>query len=132
MARIIIADDDDIVGEIVSETLISGGHACGVLTDGEDALKVIRARRPDLVILDCNMPGLNGILVLRELRSSAEFWDLPVLVLTARTGRADSDLIYFEGASDYMSKPFDPQELLFRVNEMLAKQASRSSSSPPR
>lgn len=77
------------------------------------------------------MPGLNGMLVLRELRGSIEFCDLPVLVLTARTSEADVGLIFQEGASDYLKKPFDPQELLFRVDELLAAKAkydgSRSS-----
>lgn len=121
MARIIIADDDELVGEIACDVLIAGGHAAGVLTDGKDALNAIRAKHPDLVILDCNMPGLNGLLVLRELRNSAEFCDLPVLVLTGRTSGKDVDLGYYEGADDYMTKPFEPAELLFRVNELLAK-----------
>jgi DNA-binding response OmpR family regulator len=126
MARIIIADDDEIVGEIACEVLIAGGHAAGTLPDGKDALNAIRAKRPDLVILDCNMPGLSGLLVLRELRNSVEFYDLPVLLLTGRTGGKDVDLGYFEGADDYMTKPFEPAELLFRVDELLARKGKTS------
>ncbi|WBH15327.1 response regulator transcription factor [Sphingomonas radiodurans] len=126
MARIIIAEDDEIVGEIACEALIAGGHAAGVLPDGRDALNAIRARQPDLVILDCNMPGLSGLLVLRELRNSIEFCELPVLLLTGRTSGKDVDLGYYEGADDYMTKPFDPAELLFRVDELLAKKAKTS------
>lgn len=120
MARIIIADDDDIVGEIAREALIANGHAAGVLTNGRDALAVIKARKPDLVILDCNMPELNGLLVLRELRNSIEFCRLPVIILTGRTGARDVELAHYEGADDYMKKPFDPDELIFRVEELLA------------
>ncbi len=121
MARIIIADDDEIIGEIACEALLKRGHAAGVITNGRDALQVIRARKPDLVILDCNMPEMNGLLVLRELRQSTEFCNLPVLVLTARRSDKDMDLAYHQGASDYMKKPFDPAELVMRVEDLLAK-----------
>lgn len=123
MARIIIADDDEIVGQIACDALMSGGHVAGLVTDGREALKVIRAKKPDLIILDCNMPGLNGLLVLRELRNTIEFCNLPVLVLTGRTSDKDAELAHFEGADDYMTKPFDPDELLFRVDELLAAKA---------
>lgn len=125
MARIIIADDDEIIGEIAYDALVAGGHAVGILTDGMDALNTIRAKRPHLVILDCNMPGLNGLLVLRELRNSMDFCHLPVLVLTARTSEQDVEIIYHEGADDYMRKPFDPQELLFRVDQLLERKAKK-------
>ena len=129
MARIIIADDDEIIGEIACEALLARGHATGVITNGRDALQVIRARKPDLVIMDCNMPEMNGLLVLRELRQSAEFCELPVLVLTGRRSDKDEDLAYHQGASDYMRKPFDPAELVVRVEDLLAK---RPQPKPPR
>lgn len=119
MARILIAEDDEIVGDIVRDALISAGHGVGVLDNGKDALQTIVARRPDLVILDCNMPELGGMLVLRELRKLPDFFDLPVLILTGRQSRKDSDLAYFEGADDYMTKPFDPEEVVFRVEQLL-------------
>lgn len=121
MARIIIAEDDEIVGQIACEALIAGGHVAGVVPNGRDALRVIMARRPDLVILDCNMPEMSGLLVLRELRQSPEFCDLPVLILTARRSDKDVDLAYFEGANDYLKKPFEAAELVFRVDELLPK-----------
>jgi len=60
MARIIIADDDELVGEIARDALIAAGHGAGLVKDGAEALRVIKARRPDLVILDCNMPELSA------------------------------------------------------------------------
>jgi len=119
MARIIMADDDEIVGEVASEALIAAGHAVGLLGNGADALKVIRARRPDLVILDCNMPEMSGLLVLRQMRDSVDLCDTPVLMLTGRQGARDSEIAFYEGANDYMKKPFDPDELVFRVNQLL-------------
>lgn len=121
MARIIIADDDEIVGEIACQALLDAGHAAGAVTDGCEALRIVRARKPDLLVLDCNMPGMNGLLVLDELRKSTEFSDLPVLVLTGRTSEQDENLAHFYGANDYMRKPFDPVQLAFRVDQLLAK-----------
>ena len=126
MARIIMADDDEIVGEVVSEALLAAGHAVGLLDNGADALKVIRARRPDLVILDCNMPELSGLLVLRQMRDSVDLCETPVLMLTGRRSDRDSEIAYYEGADDYMKKPFDPDELVFRVNQLLERKASRT------
>ncbi|HEX8388749.1 MAG TPA: response regulator transcription factor [Sphingomonas sp.] len=126
MARIIIAEDDEIVGEIARDALIAGGHGVGLLTNGKDALGVIQARRPDLVILDCNMPDLSGLLVLREMRNSQTLCDIPVLMLTGRRSERDVELAMYEGASDYMKKPFDADELLFRVDELLARPRAAS------
>jgi len=121
MARIIIADDDDIVGEIARDALIAAGHGAGLLPDGAEAFAVIKARRPDLVILDCNMPGLSGVLLVQELRKMPDFARLPVLMLTGRQGQRDEEIARFAGADDYMKKPFDPDELVFRVEQLLAK-----------
>lgn len=121
MARIIIAEDDEIVGEIARDALIAAGHAAAVLASGKEALRVIKARHPDLVILDCNMPDLNGLLVLREMRNSAALCDIPVLVVTSRQSERDVELAMYQGANDYMKKPFDPVELVFRVENLLAR-----------
>lgn len=125
MARIIVADDDELLGEIARDALIDGGHAAALLTNGADALKVIKARIPDLVVLDCNMPDLSGLLVLREMRNTLELCEVPVLILTGRQSERDVELAMYAGADDYMKKPFDPDELLFRVDELLAKQQKR-------
>jgi len=121
MARIIIADDDEIIGAVARDALIAAGHGAGLVTDGAQALRVIKQRRPDLVVLDCNMPGLSGVLLVQELRKIPEFANLPVLMLTGRRGSRDEELARFAGANDYMRKPFDPEEFAFRVEELLTK-----------
>ena len=121
MARIIVAEDDDIVSDIVREALTNAGHVVGVLDNGADALRAIQLKKPDLVILDCTMPELSGLLVLREMRTSSTVYDTPVLVLTGRQGARDIELAYNQGADDYMKKPFDPDELVFRVEDLLEK-----------
>jgi len=125
MARIIIAEDDEIVSDIVREALTHAGHVVGVLSNGADALRAIQVKKPDLVILDCNMPNLNGLLVLREIRNSEDLYETPVLVLTGRQSSRDVDLAYNQGADDYMKKPFDAEELVFRVEELLSNPKGR-------
>ena len=127
MARIIIADDDEIMGEIARDALVASGHGAGLVTDGAEALRVVKARRPDLLVLDCNMPEMSGVLVLRELRKMPEFYDLPVMMLTGRRSRQDEELALFAGADEYVKKPFDPDEFVFRVEELLAKRQTSAS-----
>ena len=127
MARIIVAEDDDIVGDIVREVLTKAGHVVGVLGNGADALRAIQLKEPDLVILDCTMPELSGLIVLREMRTSSTLYDTPVLVLTGRQGARDVELAYNQGADDYMKKPFDPDELVFRVEDLLEKRKAKRS-----
>lgn len=120
MARIIIADDDEIIGEIARDALIASGHGAGLVADGAEALRVVKARRPDLLILDCNMPEMSGVIVLRELRNTPALCDLPVMMLTGRRSTQDEDLAMYIGADAYVRKPFDPDELVFKVEELLA------------
>ncbi len=124
MARIIVAEDDDLVSDIVREVLTKEGHLVGVVDNGADALRAIQLKKPDLVILDCMMPELSGLIVLREMRTSSTVYDTPVLVLTGRQGARDVELAYSQGADDYMKKPFDPDELVFRVEELLEKRSA--------
>lgn len=119
MARIILADDDEIIAELVTDAFMAAGHAVGWLKDGRSALDIIKRRRPDLVILDCNMPEMSGVTVLRELRKSPVLFNLPVLMLTGRQGNADEDIARFEGADDYVRKPFDPAVLVGRAEALM-------------
>jgi DNA-binding response OmpR family regulator len=121
VARIIIADDDEIVGGVARDALLARGHGVGLVADGTTALRVVKARRPDLLILDCNMPGMSGVLVLREIRNTLALCDLPVMMLTGRRGTQDEDLAMFAGADAYVKKPFDPEEFAFKVEELLAR-----------
>ncbi len=120
MARIIIAEDDVVMGEIARDALLAHGHGVGLVTNGADALRVVRGRRPDLLILDCNMPEMSGMVVLRELRNSPALCNLPVMMLTGRRSAQDVELAMFAGADAYLKKPFDPEELAFKVEELLA------------
>ncbi len=119
MGRIILADDDELVASLVYDAFIAAGHAVGWLKDGRSALDLVHRRRPDLLILDCNMPEMSGILVLRELRASPALFDLPVLMLTGRQSERDEEIVRFEGANDYIRKPFDPVVLVGRAEALM-------------
>ena len=119
MARIIIADDDELVVDVVRACLEQRGHIVGALPDGENLLDVVQFKQPDLVILDCMMPGISGIEALRSLRASASAFATPVLMLTSRRGQADEAIAVRAGADDYLGKPFDRDQLVARVEALL-------------
>lgn len=126
MARIIIADDDDFFVDLVRAALEAEGHVVGALPDGETVCKVVEVKRPDLLILDCTMPGKTGIAALREIRVSRRIgYHLPVLVLTGRTAAADETIAYQAGADDYLRKPVDPDQLIVRVEALLESTHAR-------
>lgn len=125
MARILIADDDELIAELASEVLIDVGHACGWVTNAEEAWEVAHKRRPDILLLDQDMPGMSGVTLLRKLRGSPQFYDLPVVMFTAMAGAEDEAQAIYAGAQDYIRKPFDPAQLVTRVARVLAKRGSR-------
>lgn len=119
MGTIILAEDDELVAAVVIDALMSAGHAVGWLADGASALAIIKQRPPDLVILDCNMPQLGGIHVLREMRRIDRLHRVPVLMLTSRRSAHDEHIARFAGASDYLRKPFDAIELVDRAEDLM-------------
>lgn len=119
MARIILAEDDDIVASIVTTALMDAGHAVGRLPNGREALKVIESRPPALAILDWDMPEMTGAEVLRSMRINPDLAHVPVLMLTAFDG--NEGIAYYDGVQDYMTKPFDPDELVVRVETLLKR-----------
>ena len=124
MALVLLIDDDPLVADVVSASLGRGGHTVGVLNDGQGALNVIEFKRPAVVLLDCAMPGLPGIEVLRQIRSSRVCFDVPVLMLTARSQGTDRDIAMRAGATGFMIKPFEGVRLLMRVDEMIGDRVS--------
>lgn len=117
MANILVADDDDLLGELVRFKLEAAGHDVTILENGAGALDAARGGGFDLVVLDAMMPIMSGVDVLRSL--SAEQPDLPVLMLTSRKTQADVVAALNAGARDYLTKPFIPDELVARVTAIL-------------
>jgi two-component system, OmpR family, alkaline phosphatase synthesis response regulator PhoP len=112
MARILVAEDDAKQAELVRMYLEREGHAVSVVRDGRTALEQARQKRPDIVVLDVMMPGMDGYQVLELLRREHSELALKVVMLTARTSDADIWHGWTAGVDYYMSKPFDPEELL--------------------
>jgi DNA-binding response OmpR family regulator len=125
MARILIADDDELISELASEVLINAGHACGWVTSADAAWICVQRKRPDILLLDHAMPGESGMTLLRRLRRSGGLYDLPVIMFTAMNGTQDEAQAIFAGAQDFIRKPFDPADLVRRVNRMLNLRAGR-------
>ncbi|MEO6198406.1 MAG: response regulator transcription factor [Sphingomicrobium sp.] len=125
VARIIIADDDELIVDMVRSVLEKCGHIVGALPDGNAVRDVLEFKQPDLLILDCGMPGKDGLAALREVRNSAKSYNIPVLMLTGRVADSDEWIAYQAGADDYLRKPFDPDQLVVRVDALLNPPARR-------
>ena len=120
--HILIVEDETALAEAVAHILRKAGHSADRVADGQSALDYIRAGAYDLVLLDIMLPRLDGLSVLRQMRS--EGVQTPVLMLTARTTVPDKVAGLNAGADDYLTKPFDPEELLARVSAMTRRKGA--------
>ncbi|HVS50195.1 MAG TPA: response regulator transcription factor [Candidatus Dormibacteraeota bacterium] len=118
MATILVVDDEPRIVQLVRDYLEHGGFTVLVASDGPAALRSARTGRPDLVILDLGLPGLDGLDVARTLRRDGE---VPIIMLTARTEESDKLVGLELGADDYLTKPFSPKELVARVRAVLRR-----------
>jgi DNA-binding response OmpR family regulator len=118
MASVLVVDDDPTVREVVCSYLRADGYDVSEADDGETALAMIRDRRPDLLVLDVMLPGVDGLEVCRKIRAST---DLPVILLTALGSEEDRVVGLELGADDYLTKPFSPRELVLRVGSVLRR-----------
>ena len=126
---VLVVDDEPAIVRLVRAKLQSDGRAVITAGSGEEALKVLEDERPDLIVLDVMMPGIDGFETLRRIRTGAFSNQVPVIMLTARASDADRLKGLNAGADDYMSKPFNPDELAARVTAVLRR---RPAPSPPR
>lgn len=123
MANVLIVEDEKNMQDIIVEYIQRGGHTCFTADDGVDALMVLKNNPMDLIILDIMMPHLDGFSVCKIAR---EMSNMPIIMLTAKSGEDDKLKGYEYGADDYMTKPFSPRVLLAKTNALLR----RSSSAP--
>ena len=130
MGRIILAEDDPIMGEMVSERLFQAGHAVGWLRDGGSALDAMRFRAPHLAILDQKMPVLHGGAVLQQMRIDPDLAMVPVMMLTSVAGEQDQKIAFYEGADEYLTKPVDLDRMVLVAEHLMNNRFRRTSGIP--
>ena len=121
MARILVADDDVDIRELVEFKLSTMGHEIVAVADGAAAVDACRAERPDLCVLDVMMPVVSGLDAMRTIRADPDLAGVPVILLTARAQDSDVETGFDSGADDYITKPFSPRDLASRVEALLAR-----------
>ncbi|HET9848217.1 MAG TPA: response regulator transcription factor [Candidatus Dormibacteraeota bacterium] len=118
LKTILVVDDEPQIVRLVRDYLEHGGFKVVTASDGPSALRTVSTLRPDLVILDLGLPGVDGLDVTRSLRRNGE---VPIIMLTARTDESDKLVGLELGADDYVTKPFSPKELVARVRSVLRR-----------
>ena len=118
MTKILVIDDEPSITNLVSAYLKPEGYEVFIASDGNSGLKAARAFKPDLIILDIMLPGMDGIELLSRLRRESEVY---VIMLTAKTEETDKIVGLSVGADDYVTKPFSPRELVARVKAAMRR-----------
>ncbi len=121
MTQVLVADDDPDILELVRYKLNQAGYEVTTVGNGKDALEKAKSINPGLIILDVMMPFHSGIDVTIELRSDPQFKSTPIILLTAKSLEQDTERGFSAGATDYITKPFSPRELLSRVQAVIGR-----------
>lgn len=123
---VLVVDDEASIVRLLRATLEADDYAVVTADRGDKALDILNAERPDLVVLDVMMPEVDGFETLRRIRGQSQAPRVPVIMLTARTGDIDKLQGFQSGADDYVTKPFNPDELLARITAVLRRSAGAS------
>lgn len=119
MAKILIVEDDNELSGALEDWLTGDGHLVEVVGTGNEAIDKLHFYKFDLVILDLKLPDLHGVEVLKQFRTGGG--RIPILILTGKKDMDDKESSFFAGADDYLTKPFDPRELSYRVMALLRR-----------
>ena len=122
-ARILVVDDEADISAILTVTLRRAGYEVASTADGLEAVEAIQRQAPDLILLDVMMPRSDGLETLGRIRQYPPTAQVPVIMLTARSGLADKMAGFERGADDYLAKPFEPAEVVARVSALLKRSA---------
>ena len=120
MARLLLVEDHEEIWDFLSRRLKRKGHDVSLAFDGQAGLDKVRAESPDLILMDVNLPVLDGYSAVRELRSDPQTADVPVIALTAHAMAGDRDKAIAAGCTDYHPKPIDFSRLLEQIDSALA------------
>ena len=126
--KILVADDDPHIREVISFALEKANMSVQTANDGREALKSMAELPADLIVLDINMPEMDGLECCRELRKTS---DVPILFLSSREDEIDRILGLEMGGDDYVTKPFSPRELVARINAILKRTQQQNPAQPP-
>ena len=129
LGRVLVVDDEQHIRRAVGRALGARGYQVETATDGQEALSTAAVTQPDLVVLDLNLPGLDGLAVCRQLRDQSA---VPILVLSVRDDDTDKVAALDLGADDYLTKPFSVQELMARVRALLRRASAQGAPRPRR
>jgi two-component system KDP operon response regulator KdpE len=127
LSRVLVADDDAAIRKVVRDALMKTGHDGETAVDGEEAQALLEAGKFDLVITDLNMPRVDGLELVRRIRTASE---VPILVLTVRQEEREKVRLLDAGADDYVTKPFGVAELLARARSLLRRTEGRPDAPP--
>ena len=127
MSTHILVVDEPAVQQLLALNLAGAGHRVASCGDAESALVLIEEEVPDMVVLEWDLPGQSGVALIRRLRARSATRDVPVIMLSARSGEPDKVLALECGADDYLTKPFGPRELLARIHAVLRRRAPQGS-----
>jgi len=119
-AKILVIDDEPQIRRVLRTTLTSQGYTVAEAKTGDEGLQLLRDERPDLILLDVNMPGRSGLETCREIRATS---DVPIIMLTVRSSEHDKVMALDAGADDYVVKPFGSEELMARIRAALRRSA---------
>lgn len=119
MADILVIDDDLLISQLIELILIPAGHSVRTAATGLNGIKEIRRTVPDLILLDMNMPEMDGYTVAKALRAGSTAKTVPIIAVTAHTSTDDYDASYAAGCTGFIAKPFNAERLLQVVAEQL-------------
>jgi two-component system phosphate regulon response regulator PhoB len=127
---ILVVEDEPAIMELLTVNLADAGYAVQAAPDAETALALLKEALPDLVLLDWMLPGVSGLAFAKQLRADTRTKDLPVIMVTARTGEADRVAGLEAWVDDYVTKPFSPRELKARIKSVLRRRAPEAAQEP--
>ncbi len=129
MSKILIVDDEKDIADLISYNLEREGFPTIKAFHGDKVLAIIKAQKPDLMILDLMLPGTNGLDICKGVRANPDIAHLPLIMLTAKSDEVDKIIGLEIGADDYITKPFSVKELIARVRTILRRVQEREKSS---
>ena len=130
MPTILVVEDEPAIVELLKVNLADAGYGVKTAADAESAQAALRAALPDLVLLDWMLPGQSGLALAKELRGNPRTRELPIIMVTARSGEADKVAGLEAWVDDYVTKPFSPRELKARIKSVLRRRAPEAAQEP--